>query len=101
MLHITGDTVTLSRYGKVNTHMAFERGKRFICAYPLGDGKFDEAAYLSGIAPITHFPTVCVTTKALENNIGAEGGNMLIDYLVEIGGNTAEHNEYHITVRPV
>lgn len=72
---------TFSRTGEVNTHMVFEKNKRYFCICP-------EAAEVP----------VCIATSDMDSSLTADGGEIHIDFCVEIGGNKAEHNEYFINV---
>jgi len=83
-LILDGETVTLSRYGKINTHLVFENKKRHMIFLTGDNGEQSN---------------VCISTKKLKNTIGNNGGELFIDYEVEISGSKSEHNQIYINVR--
>lgn len=82
-LVLDGATVTLSRYGKINTHLVFENKKRHMIFLT------DESGEQSN---------VCISTKTLKNTINKDGGDLFIDYEVEISGSKSEHNQIYVSV---
>ena len=72
---------TFSRTGQVNTHMVFEKNKRYFC-----------------ICPEAKDIPICISTADMDSSLTADGGEIHIDFCVEIGGSKAEHNEYYINV---
>lgn len=75
--------VTLTRAGRTKTHLVFENGKRHMLA---SSGE--------------NAPSVCVSCRKVQQHLSAaSGGEISIDYAVEVGGQLAEHNAYTIRVR--
>lgn len=80
------ETLTMLRYGTVSTTLIFEEGKRYLSAYD------------TGIFPLE----VCTYTRRVENTVAAlQGGKILIDYIVELRGATAEHTVFSCEIRPM
>ena len=81
------DRVTMTRSGSVGTTLVFERGVRHVCDYQ---------------TPIMPFE-VCVYTIGLENRLamseGEIGGELELDYLVEIRGAQTQRCRMHIEVK--
>lgn len=75
------DTVTMIRTGSVSTTLVFEKGKRHHCVYTTPYMQFE----------------VCVRTLEVKNGL-ADGGELYIDYIVEIRGARAERTKFHMSV---
>lgn len=73
---------SFSRSGAVNSHMIFEDKKRYFC---VSDSPED-------------IP-VCIMTNDLVSSLNEDGGELYIDYCVEVGGAKAEHSKFEIKVR--
>ena len=74
--------VTLTRAGKQKTHLVFENGKRHLL-----------------VSGAQNAQSVCVSCHRVRRDFcAATGGEISIDYAVEVGGRLAEHNAYTIRV---
>lgn len=74
-------TVTMIRSGSVSTTLVFEKGKRHHCVYTTPYMQFE----------------VCVRTIDVKNEL-AVGGELYIDYVVEIRGARAERTKFYMSV---
>lgn len=79
---VRDDMVCLSRTGRIESHLVFEKGKRF--------------QLFHGPSPAP----VSVRCHDLRHSVGASCGIIHIDYSLEIAGNVVEHNAYQIRVHP-
>lgn len=77
------DRVELQRVGTLTSTMVFEPGKKHESLYDLGFG-----AMLLGIYP-----------KTVRSTLGAQGGQLYVDYTVEIEHEAVGTNTYEIEVR--
>ena len=82
-LQIQEDKVTLLRTGEVNTQMVFEEGKRHLSLYETPYGAL----------------SVGVNTRRMNLRLGAGGGDIEIDYAIEIDHAVAGENLFRIQVR--
>ena len=78
-----GGMITLMRFGAVNNHFVFERGKKHLSHYDTALGSF----------------TVGVTARDMEARIGDDGGDIHIGYEIEINGGDAIYNDLFMKVR--
>lgn len=78
------DTVTMLRYGSVTTTLVFEQERRHICVYE---------------TPIMPFE-ICIYARKVQNELGMDGGSILLDYLIEIHGAKAERTLFELHVVP-
>ena len=76
--------VTMMRTGSVRTVLAFEEGRRNICAYE------------TDFFPIE----LTVHTYVLRNSLTADGGELYIDYVLEMQGGAFERSRFRMYVRP-
>lgn len=74
--------VTMARHGEYSTFLVFQDGKRYICAY---DG-----------APFPY--QLCIQTQSMKNRMREDGGELTLDYILEINGATAERSRLKMTV---
>ena len=75
-LKVDGDTVSMTRFGKVNTHMVFKTGEHHLGHYETPYGSF----------------TIGILSDDVRVDIGEDKGDISIRYLLEIDNNTkAEH----------
>ena len=74
--------VTMTRNGAYTTQMVMERGRRHVCHYatPFGD-------MLLGIF-----------AKKVESSVTEEGGELLLNYTIDVNADLAASNELKITV---
>lgn len=75
------ELVTMTRTGEVNTALVFEPKKRHICCYKTPYMPFE----------------LCVRTVALDNRIESDG-ELVLEYVIEIRGATAEHNKLFMKI---
>ena len=83
MLRINGPVVTLLREGTVNSQMVFEAGRRHLSMYETPYGSM----------------SVGINTRRVKNTIGETGGDLEIDYAIEIDHLLAGQNLFQIKVR--
>lgn len=77
------DAVTLSRVGTLNTTMVFEPGKKH---YFLYDTPYGAA-------------TMGVSTRSVRHDLGEHGGDMEIEYIIDLEHTTIGRNNFKINVR--
>lgn len=77
------DLVTLLREGSYNSQMVFQPGRRHLSLYETPYGAL----------------SVGVNTRRVSSSLGEHGGDIEIDYAIEIDHALAGHNLFHINVR--
>lgn len=82
-LHIEGPRVTLLREGSVNSQMVFEAGQRHLSMYETPYGSL----------------SVGVNTRRMRSTVEDAGGELEIDYAIEIDNLLAGHNLFHMSVK--
>ena len=83
-LKITKDgIVTLMRFGVVNSQFVFEKGQRHMSYYDTTMGTF----------------TVSVFAKQVNINVDDSGGEVSVDYQLEIDDNKPGYNDFHLFIR--
>ena len=82
-LRIEGPRVTLLRQGSVNSQMIFEVGRKHLSMYETPYGAL----------------AVGIETRRLKNTVDEAGGDLEIDYAIEIDHAVAGENLFHIDVR--
>jgi len=82
-LRIDGETVTLIRVGSVNSQFVFRKGLRHICHYDTEYGAF----------------TIGVYTKRVNVDVDDHGGEIQVDYELEIGNNKSGTNDFYMFIR--
>ena len=75
--------VTMMRHGHTNTHMIFEKGKCHIGHYETPYGDF----------------TISVTANDINVSIDENGGNIDIDYIMDINNVARSRNDLSLNVR--
>ena len=80
---IEPDRVTLLRVGEVNSQMVFQPGRRHFSMYETPYGAL----------------SVGISTKKMHANLNERGGEIEIDYAIEIDHAVAGENTFHIDVR--
>ena len=80
---IEPERVTLLRVGEVNSQMVFEEGRRHLSMYETPYGAL----------------SVGVNTRRMHSDLGLAGGNIEIDYAIEIDHAVAGQNLFRIQVR--
>jgi len=83
MLRITGPVVTLLREGTVNSQMVFEEGRRHLSMYETPYGSM----------------SVGINTRRVKNTIGESGGDLEIDYAIEIDNLMVGRNFFSMNVK--
>ena len=82
-LHIGGGRVTLLREGSINSQMVFEEGRRHLSMYETPYGAL----------------SIGVNTKRMRSTLGEAGGDLEIDYAIEIDNLIAGQNLFRMNVR--
>ena len=77
--------VTMMRDGTVKTVLVFEEGKRNICVYNTMFIPFELAVH----------------TYVLRNSLTEDGGELYLDYVLEMQGGAFERSKFQMDVRPV
>ncbi len=80
---IEKDKVTVIRFGDLESHMIFEEGQKHISYYDMGFGGL----------------TVGVNTRSIDKNLTDAGGNMRIDYAMEINNSVAGESALCMDIR--
>jgi uncharacterized beta-barrel protein YwiB (DUF1934 family) len=83
-LSVDDDRVALTRTGLYPSQMVFEKGRRHTSLYHTDYGDM----------------LVGLSTQSIHNDIGPEGGSLLVRYAVEIDHSLAGMNHLKIDVRP-
>lgn len=84
-LKIKDGCVSMIRFGKASTQMVFEKEKKYIGYYDTPFGSL----------------SVGVTTNDIVVDMDENGGEIKLDYLVELNHNQPVHNGLHLTIRKV
>ena len=82
-LHIGGGRVTLLREGSINSQMVFEEGRRHLSMYETPYGAL----------------SIGVNTKRMRSTLGEAGGDLEIDYAIEIDNLIAGQNLFRMNVK--
>ena len=83
LLRFNGPRITLLREGTVNSQMVFEEGQRHLSMYETPYGAL----------------SVGVNTRRVRNTIGESGGDLEIDYAIEIDNLVTGRNHFFMNVR--
>jgi uncharacterized beta-barrel protein YwiB (DUF1934 family) len=84
-LKVADGIVTLMRFGSINSQMIFEKGQKHVSYYETGYGAFMIGVYASQ-----------VNVKVDDN-----GGEIKVDYALEIDNNKTGDNDFHMHIREV
>ncbi len=84
-LKISDGVVTLMRFGSVNSQFIFEQGQKHLSYYDTSFGNF----------------TVGVYANEVDVRVDDEGGEIKVDYRMEIDNNKAGENDFHMFIREV
>ena len=76
-------TVTMMRRGQTNTHLVFEKGRCHTGHYETPYGDF----------------TISVTAKDVDVDIDENGGDLSIDYIMDINNVAQSHNGISLKIR--
>ena len=82
-LHIDGGKVTLLREGSINSQMVFEEGRRHLSMYETPYGAL----------------SIGVNTRRMRSTLGEAGGDLEIDYAIEIDNLVAGQNMFRMNVK--
>lgn len=82
-VRINGPRVTLLRVGAVNSQMVFEEGRRHLSMYETPYGAL----------------SVGIDTRRMKSTVGDGGGELEIDYAVEVDNLLAGQNFFRMSVR--
>ena len=82
-IQVEGEQVTLMRMGEFNSQMVFQEGRRHLSMYNTPYGAM----------------SVGVNTRHLLADLSDKGGDIEIDYAIEIDHAVAGENTFHIDVR--
>lgn len=80
-----GNSITLIREGNVNTQMVFQKGRRHFSWYNTPYGTL----------------SVGVNTSRLSSSLTQDGGEIEIEYAIEIDHALTGNNIFHIDVKPI
>ena len=83
LLRSEGSRITLLREGTVNSQMVFEEGRRHLSMYETPYGSL----------------SVGINTRRVRSTIGESGGDLEIDYAIEIDNLVAGRNHFFMNVR--
>ena len=82
-VNIEGDRVTLLRQGTLNSQMVFEEGRRHLSMYETPYGSL----------------SIGINTRRMKNTVGESGGDLEIDYAIEVDNLMAGRNLFKMNVR--
>ncbi|MBZ4645144.1 MAG: hypothetical protein JG777_633 [Clostridia bacterium] len=82
-LKIGDGKVTLMRFGQNNSQLIFEKGQKHLCYYETAYGGF----------------TVGVFSNNVDINIDDNGGEISVDYLLQIDNMKAGENDFYLQIR--
>ena len=82
-VHVDGRRVTLLREGSINSQMVFEEGMRHLSMYETPYGAL----------------SIGVSTKRMRSTLGESGGDVEIDYAIEIDNLIAGQNLFRMSVK--
>lgn len=83
VVRIDGPRVTLLREGAVNSQMVFEEGRRHLSMYETPYGAL----------------SVGIDTRRMKSTVGESGGDLEIDYAIEVDNLLAGQNFFRMNVR--
>ncbi|MBQ8541500.1 MAG: DUF1934 domain-containing protein [Clostridia bacterium] len=83
VIKIDTDSVVMSRNGNINTQMIFQEGKRHMSHYETPLGSF----------------TIGVSTDMLKSEVGLDGGEVEIKYILDINNSAQVENYLHLNIR--
>ena len=77
--------VTLTRVGKVNTQFIFKKGEKHTSYYDTEQGTF----------------VMDILTKDINVDVNDKGGDIRVNYNIEIGNNKAGETDFYMKIREV
>lgn len=84
-LKVADGVVTLMRFGSVNSQMIFEKGQKHMSYYDTTYGAFMIGVYASNV----------------DVRVNDSGGEIKVDYELEIDNNKTGDNDFHMEIREV
>lgn len=82
-VHVDGGRVTLLREGSINSQMVFEEGMRHLSMYETPYGAL----------------SIGINTRRMRSTLGESGGDLEIDYAIEIDNLLAGQNLFRMNVK--
>lgn len=82
-LKIADGVVTLMRTGSTNSQLIFEQGQKHVSYYDTAGGAF----------------TIGVYANAVNIDVNDKGGELSVDYSIEIDDNKTGDNDLHVLIR--
>ena len=82
-IKVSEDTVSMTRSGKYNSKMVFRRGEKCLCSY----------ATPYGVIPVGVNPIL------LESKMNEQGGNVNIEYILDVDNKDYLKNRLNLTVK--
>lgn len=82
-LKVDKGVITLTRFGSINTQFIFEQGQKHISYYDTALGAF----------------TIAVLTHDMDVRMDDSGGEIWVDYALEIDNNKTGANDFHMSIR--
>jgi uncharacterized beta-barrel protein YwiB (DUF1934 family) len=82
-VNISIDKIILTRTGSINSEMIFEKGKHHVSYYDTSNGSL----------------SIGITTNSLNVNINENGGEVLVEYCIEIDNVKTSNNDFHMIIR--
>jgi uncharacterized beta-barrel protein YwiB (DUF1934 family) len=83
VLKVDNDIVTLTRSGSVNSQFVFEQGQKHLSYYDTVFGAF----------------TIGVYANEVNVNVNESGGEIKVDYQLDINNNSSGINDFHMLIR--
>jgi uncharacterized beta-barrel protein YwiB (DUF1934 family) len=84
-LEINKGVVTLIRFGTVNSQFVFEQGQKHLSHYDTSHGTF----------------TVGVFANQVNVNVDEKGGEIWVDYSLEIDNSKSGENDFYMNIRKI
>lgn len=82
-LKVMDGVVTLMRFGSVNSQFVFEQGQKHVSYYDTAHGAF----------------TIGVFTNDMNVNVDDNGGEIWVEYDIEIDNSKSGENDFHLHIR--
>lgn len=82
-LHISRESMTMTRTGQAFSSLVFEKGKRHFCHYGTEYGDC----------------MIGISTVAMDNNITEKGGRFHVKYTIDVNGGLVTENEITLKIR--
>lgn len=82
-LKVADGIVTLMRFGAVNSQFIFQKGQKHVSYYDTAYGAF----------------TIGIVTNGVNINVDDSGGEISVDYQLEIDNNKTGDNDFHMLIR--